>query len=82
LRIGAAAQLTGMPQTVQMRHRLAHGKRGLVQIQWALEQHGQHIVGAASALGASFKHLIQPVLVVRMQLRNALVQTDKRLAMR
>jgi hypothetical protein len=65
-----------------MRHRLPHGKRGLVQIQRALEQHGQHIVRAAGLFSAGLQDLIQSVPVVCMQLRNALVQAHKGLSMR
>ena len=65
-----------------MRHRLAQRKGGLVQVERALEQHGQHVVGAHGLLARGLHHLGQPVAVVVVQLLDARVQAGEGLAVR
>lgn len=60
----------------------AHGKRGLVQIQRAFKEYGQHLSGRAWRVSAGSLDFGQSFLVVRMQLLYALVQPDEGLAMR
>ena len=81
-RMQRAPQPPVEPQRVQVRDRFAHGERGLVQVQRALEQHRQHVGGAARARGAGFQHLGEPVAVVVVQLVDAGVQAAKRFAVR
>ena len=54
----------------------------LVQVERTLEHHRQHVGGALRALVAGLDHFLQALVVVRVQLMHALVQTAERLAVR
>eukprot|EP01036_Dinobryon_divergens_P054536 gene54536-72877_t len=55
--IAVAHQLPVQPEHVQVGHRFAHGKGGLVHIQWASEQDRQRIVRAVWPLDAGGQQL-------------------------
>lgn len=68
-----------MPQMIEVGHRFAHRKRGLVQVEWTLEQDGQHLGGRARPLAACTHDVIQAIAVVGLQLLNAGVDAGERL---
>lgn len=76
-----ALQLPVKPQGVQVGNGFAHGEGGLVQVQRAFEEHGQHVGGAAGRGGAGLQHLGQALAVVVVELFNAGVQAGEGFAM-
>jgi hypothetical protein len=69
-----------MPKRVQVGDGFAHSEGDLVQVERALEQHGND-VGCATGRGcAGFHHFDKPVAVVLVQLFNTPVKAGKRLA--
>ncbi len=53
-----------MPWQVQVGNGLTHGKRGLVQVQFAFEHDGQDVGTTAGLFRAGFHDLRKPVAVM------------------
>src|SRR6185503_7572729 len=79
---GGALCVPRVVKVVQVGYRLAHGEEGLVRVQRAPEQHRQQLARALLLAPDGFLQLGEARLVVRLELRDALVRPAERLAVR
>src|SRR5919204_4737035 len=69
-------------EVVQVGYRLAHGKEGLVRIQRPAKKHTEQLPGAPRPFAQGIYHLPEALLVVLLELGDALVRAAKGLAVR
>ena len=75
-------ELAAEPERMQVRQRLAHRERHLVQVERPLEQHRNELERALRRFGAGLERLGEALVVVRLQLVDARVQALERQAVR
>src|SRR5690242_13110175 len=78
----AASCASRIVQVMQVRDRLAHGEEGLVRVELAAKQHAEQLAGALRLALELARELLQPLRVVRLELRHPLVRAAKGLAVR
>src|SRR5947207_13708732 len=74
--------VAGIVKIVQVGYRLAHREERLMRIERPAKQHRQQLAGAALALSELAFQLGKSIVVVRLELRHALVRTVKGVAVR
>src|SRR4051794_41061166 len=77
IRTRGALCLARVVKIVQVGYRLAHGEKRLVRVKRPAEQHRQQLARAFLAFGELLLQLAESCLVVRFELRDALVRAAK-----